>query len=179
MNRVVFTLLVICTAAITGCQDDSDYTIGSYDVITTVKSSSCPENTSEFPDDLILPTGFFAGQIRTTRWILRRVGITGNGTHQIHLILRSDDASDKELVLSGSMENKFIRIEEQQNILAPPLELYRFILIYGLIDNDNFIGEIRTLLSDARNSTLASPFIPPSSPCEIHEEFTGRQYDDS
>ncbi len=173
MNRIFFTALIVCIAAIISCQSDSDYLVGSYDVITIVKSSSCPvKYISESLDNAALPSGFLAGQTRTMHWSLRRVGITGTGAHKVSIVLHPADLPDITLVLTGSMENEIIRIGHQQNISE---EIYRFILLYGLIDGDHFIGEIRTFLSNVRNSPPFFESLPPNAPCETHEEFAGRR----
>lgn len=171
MKRVIFTALLVYMAALTSCQSDSDYLVGSYEVITTVKSSSCPANPSWFPENAVLPTGFLSEQTRHMHWTVSRIGITGTGTNKLNLVLSAVDTPDIVIVLSGSMENGIVRIENHDDISE---EWYRFILLYGLIDGDHFIGEIRTLLSNIRNSS-SFPSIAPNAPCEIHEEFVGKQ----
>jgi hypothetical protein len=172
MNRLVFTTLLVCTTVMISCQSDSDYLIGSYDVTTTVLSSDCPENMPLPLDNMILPSGFLSGQSLATRWNIHRVGITGTGTDKIHLILMSTGSGDTELMLSGSLEDGTVCIENQQNISR---EVYRFILLYGFIDGEHITGEIRTLLSHPSDSFSAISSMPPSILCEIHEAFSGIQ----
>ena len=176
MNRFFLTVFVIWLCSLTGCQSDSDYTLGTYGVVTTVNTSTCSENLSGYFQDLILPTGFSTGQTQEHQWVIRRVGITGSGTDKIDMVITSSESPAPALVLSGSLENGFVRAEVQRNIVENEQEFYRFILIYGLIDDENFTGEIRTLLSDTRDASSTASLIPPFSPCEIYEEFVGNQY---
>jgi hypothetical protein len=80
---------------------------------------------------------------------------------------------DRVLSLSGILDDGFIRVETQQNIRETPCEVYRFVLLYGMIENNAIVGEIRTFLSSISSSDHCPTIIPPSSPCEVSEEFTG------
>ena len=164
---------IACLLILTGCQNDSDYLIGDYHVITTVKLSSCPEKIFALPDDVMLPTSLLPGQSGILHWKLQRVGITGTGANKITIEITNAIYPDRGLSLSGILDDGFIQVETQQNIRETPCEVYRFVLLYGMIENTTLVGEIRTFLSSSGSSDRCPIVIPPSSPCEVSEEFTG------
>jgi len=171
-SRISIYIVYILTLA--GCQSDSDYIIGNYDVITTVKLSSCPEKIFEFSDAIVLPTSSIPGQTGTYHWKIKRTGITGSGADKIVVKISDLNHPDHIISLSGTFNDRLVRIEMQQNIIEEHCEIYRFILLYGLIESNEIVGEIRTVLSNIRNSDHCPTFIPPFSPCEIYEEFVGQ-----
>ena len=171
--KTFITLYIICILILTGCQDDSDYIIGNYDVITTVKLSSCPEEIFEFPDKVILPTSLLPGQTSIYHWRLRRFGITGNGADKIVVDIKDPNRPDYTLQLSGVLHDGLVRVEMQRNVIEDHCEVYRFILLYGIIENDTLVGEIRTILSHIQGSDRCPTSIPPFSPCEIYGVFVG------
>ncbi len=173
MKISLIVIYSICILNLTGCQDDSDYIIGNYDVIITVKLSSCPEKIFEFPDDVILPTSSIPGQIGISHWKLQRIGITGTGAEKIVIDIRDLNRPDHILSLSGNLNGEIVRVETQRNVLEEHCEIYRFVLLYGFLENNTFVGEIRTVLSNIRRSDHCPTFIPPFSPCEVYEEFVG------
>lgn len=166
--------LFVFLSLVSGCPSTSNYVVGDYDVRTTVKTSSCPQDISAYPEDIILPTSFVPHQINTASWKLQRIGITGAGTHQVNLSIKTSDSSENVLNMSGTMgDNGFIRIESQHDIVETSYKLYRSILLRGGIEDDQFSGEIRIILSNATDFPTEAPFIPASSPCEVHEGFIG------
>jgi hypothetical protein len=171
--KTLIPLYTICILILTGCQDDSDYIIGNYDVITTVKLSSCPEEIFEFPDKVFLPTNLLPGQTSIYYWKLRRIGITGSGADKITVDINAPNHPDYTLQLSGVLDDGLVRIEMQQNVIEEHCEVYRFVLLYGIIENNTLVGEIRTILSHIRGSDRCPMSIPPFSPCEVYEMFVG------
>ena len=174
--RLYYVFLIVFLSLVSGCPSASDYVVGDYDVQTRVKTSNCPQDISAYPENIILPTGFVPQQINTASWKLQRIGITGTGTQQVDLSIKASDSSEKVLNMSGTMDdNGFIRIELQLDIVETSYTLYRSILLRGGIEDDHFSGEIRTILSNATDIPTRPPFIPASSPCEVHEEFIGHR----
>lgn len=149
-----------------GCQNDSDFVVGRYEVVTTVRESNCPESLSPSLEAAILPTGLLAGETHTLFWTIRRVGITGNGDNQVSLELHAAGVPERVLLLSGEMSDDIMRVEQQQE-LSP--EIYRFILLHASFDGEQIRGDIRTLLSQSGDSSD----IPVHAPCETHEQFIG------
>lgn len=166
-------LLYILTS--TGCQSDSDYLIGEYDVITTVKLSSCPEEIFTFSDEMILPTGPLPGESSISRWKLQRVGVTGDGMDKMLLEVQPLESSSQTLELSGVFAHGLIRVETHSPLQSGSCELHRFVMIYGMIEQGDVSGEIRTVFSNLRPTKVCAELIPPFPSCEVYEEFVGRE----
>ncbi|MBD3306250.1 hypothetical protein GF339_07660 [candidate division KSB3 bacterium] len=179
MNRLFFIVVLGCCAWIfPGCQHDSDYRIGRYEVVSTVIASSCPEQASWYPVDPLLPTGFLPGYTRLMQWSLHRVGITGNGDFRVQLVIQPADRDDLTLVVSGTLEDGVVRIDTSHDLHEAGRAWYRVIVLRGILDDETFAGTIRTMLANIPGALPSSPSIPPDSPCEIHEEFAGRRSSD-
>jgi hypothetical protein len=173
MKIVCINLWVLVLLTLAGCQNDSDYTVGNYDVTTTIKLSSCPAKIFEFPDQVALPTNLFPGEISRSHWKIQRVGITGTGAQ--HILIETDNIEhpDDVLTLSGTLDDGFVRVAMQKNLIEDHCETYRFILLYGVIDHEQFTGEIWTFLATLKRSDQCPTVIPLASPCEVYEEFVG------
>ena len=50
---------------------------------------------------------------------------------------------------------------------------YRFILIYGYLDQDRIVGQIHTFLSGPQTASFLPIVIPSEAPCQISETFIG------
>jgi hypothetical protein len=171
----VYLSLLLCFLTLTGCQSDSDYLIGKYDVITTVKLSSCPAEFFTFSDEMILPTGQLPGETGISRWRLQRVGITGTGKEKILLKVQPLESFSQSLELSGVFDHGLVRVETQAPLQAGSCELHRFVMVYGIVEQEDFIGEIRTVFSHPRQLNACAEMLPSVLSCEVHEEFVGRE----
>jgi hypothetical protein len=171
----IYLALLLYTLTSTGCQSDSDYLIGKYVVITTVKLSSCPEEIFTFSDGMILPTGLLPGQTGVSRWKLQRVGVTGDGMDKMLLEVQPLESSAQSLEFSGLFDHGLVRVETQSPLQAGSCELHRFVIIYGMIEQGDFSGEIRTVFSNLRPTGACADLIPSFPSCEVHEEFAGRE----
>ncbi|GAK56468.1 hypothetical protein U27_03430 [Candidatus Vecturithrix granuli] len=173
MKQIFLNIFLICALAAGGCQQDSDYTLGVYDVMTTVQASTCPLYVSSVIAACIVPTSMILGQTTAQQWKLQRIAITDTGTEKVHLTITSVTDQNARLVLSGNVDHSSLCIEEQQNIQPPQETFYRFILIYGYLDQDRIVGQIHTFLSGPQTPSFLPIVIPSEAPCQISETFTG------
>jgi hypothetical protein len=173
MNTLRISFGLICLFIFTGCHTDSDYLIGDYSVTTNIKLSSCPEKNFVLPTDAILPTALIPEQTGTFRWIIRRIGITSTGADQVTLELSQPTHPDDTLLLTGSVAKGVLRVEGQSNFFSGSCEVYRYVFLSALLEQDTITGNIRTRLASIQNTADCPVIIPPEDPCEVQEEFTG------
>jgi hypothetical protein len=169
-------LVGVCLAyllLLPGCQNDSDYLVGSYDVLLTVTSSTCAAENFALPAETLLPTGGLPGQPRRLRWDFRRIAVTGAGADKIVLAIQPPTSPAQVLALSGTLDHGVLRVDGQQNIRVPPCETDRFILLTGMLDNQAIAGEIHIVLSNPADSERCPAVTLPRSPCEVVEAFSG------
>lgn len=173
MKRIFLGIFVSWALAVGGCQQDSDYTLGVYDVMTTVQTSTCPSYVSSVIAACTVPTSMVLGQTTPQQWKLQRTAITATGAEKIHLTITSVAHQDSRLVLSGTVEHNSLCVEEQQKIQTPQETFYRFILMYGYLDQDRIVGYIHTFLSGPQTPSFLPVVVPSEAPCQISETFTG------
>lgn len=173
MNRIFFGIFVICILLAEGCQQDSDYILGVYDVMTTVQTSTCPTYVASAIAACTVPTSIVLGQTTAQQWKLQRTAITNTGAEKVHLTITAVADPGARLVLSGDVDNSSLSVEERHDIQTPQETFYRFILIYGYLDQDRIVGHIHTFFSGPHTSSFLPVAIPSEAPCQISETFTG------
>lgn len=171
--RIFFSIFVISVLAAGGCQQDSDYTLGVYDVMTTVQTSTCPAYVSSAIAACTVPTSMILGQTTAHRWKIQRTAITDTGAEKIYLTITSVVDQNARLVLSGNVDHSSLCVEKQQDVQTPQETFYRFILIYGYLDQKRIFGHIHSFLSGPQTPSFLPVVIPSEAPCQISETFTG------
>lgn len=173
MKRIFFGIFVICALVTGGCRQDSDYILGVYDVMATVQTSTCPSYVSSALAACTVPTSMVLGQTTVQQWKLQRTAITETGVDKVYVTITSAADQGSRLVLSGSVNHSSLCIEEQIDIQTPQETFYRFILIYGYLDQDRIVGQIHTFLSGPQTASFLPIVIPSEAPCQISETFIG------
>lgn len=161
-----FSVLIILLGLLTACQNDSDYFLGAYEVHTTVKLSSCPEqNLTGFTEPLVLPTGTIPEQTSHTHWQLHRIAITGTGAESVLLkIMPLPHQADAVLEVIGTLDQDSLHVESRHALHVDTHELTRVIVIAAMLDADQIAGSIHTILSSPALSVVS---------CDVYEEFSG------
>lgn len=173
MERIFLSISLIAALFAGGCQQDSDYILGVYDVITTVQTSTCPSYISSALTACAVPTSIVPGQTSIQQWKLQRTAITDTGAEKVYLTITSAVDQDACLVLAGSVDHNSLCIEAQQDLQTPHATFYRFILIYGYLDQEQIVGYIHTFLSGPQRTSFLPVVIPSEAPCQISETFSG------
>lgn len=168
-----FLLLLILIFIVSGCQSDSDYLLGTYSVLTTVQTSTCEENYSSLLTASILPTGFVPDHTALRQWKMTRVAITDAGAEKIHLLMSATGVSHARLLLSGTLDQAFLRIMEHKDIQTQDTIVYRTILLSGHVEQDRIFGQIDTFLSGSPENIDLAYLPAPETPCQITERFVG------
>jgi len=173
MKRFLLLLCFVSFLRLVGCKNDSDFLMGTYNVTTRVKLSSCPEDFFVFFDDIGLPTGFVHGQESVSFWSFERVGVTATGGDRLHIKLFSLHARNYVFTLSGVLDDGILQLTSEQDFTLASCDLHRHVYGIGGMGDTGVFGDIHTII------TYQDPLHPcpslelPAFSCEVSEEFSG------
>ncbi len=168
---------IFCTLFFFGCQDDSDYLVGKYDVAITTELSSCGDDFFTFSTPYYLPTNHVAGQQSHMTWRISRIGITGTGAEKIQINILSEETDSKPLTLTGTMLSPWLHVETSDPFSSDSCDIQRVITLSGQLEDSRFSGTIRTTLAaPVRQAASCAQPVPIGCICEVTETFAASQH---
>ena len=170
-NMHLLTLLLFCILFLFGCQDDSDYLVGTYTVTVTTELSSCGAEIFDFSTPYYLPTHYLTGHQRDMIWRISRIGITETGAEKIHLDILSDANDAVLLTLNGTLDYPWLHIETSKPFTSDSCDIQRVIILSGQLGNAQLTGSIRTVLTSVRQSPACTRDLSRSLMCDVTETF--------
>ena len=169
--------VLFCTLFFFGCQDDSDYLVGNYDVAITTELSSCGDDFFTFSSPYYLPANHVPGQQSHMTWRIYRVGITGTGAEKIRIDILSKAIDSEPLILTGTMLSSWLHVETSNPFSSDSCDVQRVITLSGQLERSRFSGTVRTTLAaPVRQPAACERPIPIGSICDVTETFVAFQH---
>jgi hypothetical protein len=172
MNRLLVLFSVLSVLCV-GCQDDSDYRVGTYHVTITKKLSSCPDEIFAFFEDPILSATALEQHPRPMVWQIDRIGITGSGADTIVITMELQEPFTEEWLFTGALERDVVHVENRTFSRDDSCGVAQTMNVYGILERSHISGEVHSIFSLPPGQAECAEYFQPFQLCEITQTFFG------